>query len=94
MNNYTILTLTCIISTILLSTTVSGREIKPKYAQAFCGDAFIRAWKLVCKIKELREHRRGRSISGMVSSVYEVTKLFLWCMQFKGGACSLFTFNR
>ena len=68
--------LTCIISTILLSATVSGREIKPKYAQALCGDAFIRAWKLICKIKVLRGHRRGRPLSGRASSLYDATNLF------------------
>lgn len=27
-------------------------EVKPKNAKRLCGDDFIAAWKLVCKIKE------------------------------------------
>lgn len=42
-------------------------EIKPKTAQALCGETFIKAWKLVCRFKERK--RYGRSlIKGEISS--------------------------
>ena len=49
--------------------TGAPKEVKPKYAMKLCGKDFIRAWRKICKLKQLKslanaKGRKRRSLQG------------------------------